>query len=151
MHVQRPKSSRPTSVAAGLLALSVLFTSGGAPAADLPVSVAATALGNGTPAVERELRSLLRAELTSAEFSRVRTRTHYVLSATLVRLDSIQAGESARATCVVSVAVLRDGSTLHALINGRATAEQAQAPAARSDALRAAVHSAMKRVPNALR
>ena len=64
-----------------------------------------------------------------------------------------------RATCVVSVALLRDnGSTLYALIPGRATAEEAK-PASpsvtdnhvQSDALRAAVHSAMVRVPKALR
>jgi hypothetical protein len=74
-----------------------------------------------------------------------------VLSATLVRLESVQSADAARATCVVSLAILRDGSTLHALVNGRATAEGAEAPAVRRDALRAAVHSAMVRVPKALR
>ncbi|MEI9948596.1 MAG: hypothetical protein WDO74_06325 [Pseudomonadota bacterium] len=74
-----------------------------------------------------------------------------MLSATLVRLESVQSSQSARATCVVSIAILRDGSSLYALVHGRASAEEAQATAARSDALRAAVHSAMVRVPKALR
>ena len=77
-----------------------------------------------------------------------------MLSATLVRLDSVIASDSVRATCVVSVALLRDnGATLHAVIRGRATAEESKvhADAARADALRAAVHSAITRVPQALR
>jgi len=138
-------------LAAGLVAASMLLASGVAPAAELPLFVGAIGVGKAKPEVERELRSLLRAELASAEFSRVRTNERYVISATLVRLESVQAEQSARATCVVSVAILRDGSTLHALINGRGTAEEESLPAARSDALRAAVHSAMIRVPRALR
>jgi hypothetical protein len=77
-----------------------------------------------------------------------------VLSATLLRLDSVLASDSVRATCVVSVALLRDrGATLEAVIHGRATAEESktQVEAAQNDALRAAVHSAMKKVPQALR
>jgi hypothetical protein len=69
-------------------------------------------------------------------------------------LDSVVASDSVRATCVISVALLRDnGATLHAVIRGRATAEESRTNAglAQSDALRAAVHSAMTRVPQALR
>jgi hypothetical protein len=134
-----------------LIALSQLLTSGVAPASEVPVFLGWIGVGKAKPEVENELRSLLRAELASAEFLRLKTSRHYVLSATLVRLESVQSADSARATCVVSVAVLRDGATLHALIDGRATAEEAQAPEARSDALRAAVHSAMVRVPKVLR
>jgi len=137
--------------AAALVAVSLLLTSGVAPGAELPVFLGAIGVGKAKPEVERELRSLLRTELASAEFARVRTSERYVISATLVRLDSVQSAEAARATCVVSVAILRDGSILHALINGRAIAEENSVPAARSDALRAAVHSAMVRVPKALR
>jgi len=138
-------------LAAGLVASSVSLTTVLAPAADVPLLVGSIGVGKAKPGVEGELRSLLRAELASAEFSRVRTSERYVLSATLVRLDSVQSADAARATCVVSVAILRDGSTLHALVNGRATAEGAEALVVRRDALRAAVHSAMVRVPKALR
>jgi hypothetical protein len=137
--------------AAVLIASSVSFMTAVAPAADVPLLVGSVGVGRAKPEVESELRSLLRAELASAEFSRVRTNERYVLSATLVRLDSVQSADAARATCVVSVAILRGGSTLHALVNGRATAEGTDAPVVRRDALRAAVHSAMTRVPKALR
>lgn len=151
MNAGRFKSDLAARCAAGFVALCLLLGSGIAWGAEVPVFLGSIGVGKAKPEVERELRSLLRAELGSAEFSRLRTNQRYVLSATLVRLDSVQSPETARATCVVSVAILRDGSTLYALINGRATAEEAKAPAARSDALRAAVHSAMVRVPKALR
>jgi len=136
--------------AALLVALCFLLQSGAAPAGELPIFLGRVGVGEAKPEVERELRSLLRAELASLEFSRVKTNEHYVLSATLLRLDSVQSADSARATCMISVAILRGDSTLYALIRGRATAEEAKAPAAKSDALRAAVHSAMLRVPKAL-
>ena len=151
MNAGRLMPALAAPLVAGLVALSVLLASGTAPAGEMAIFLGTVGVGSAKPEVETELRSLLRAELASAEFSRVKTNQRYVLSATLVRLDSVQSAESARATCVLSVAVLRGGSTLHALIHGRATAEEAKAPAARSDALRAAVHSAMRRVPKALR
>lgn len=135
--------------APALLGLAATLMSGVAPAADVPSFLGAIGV-KAKPELEGELRSLLRAELTSAEFSRIKTSERYALSATLVRLDSVQSADAARATCVVSVAILRDGSTLHAMVNGRATAEGSEAPVVRRDALRAAVHSAMIRVPKAL-
>ncbi len=151
MNAGRFNSALAVRWAAGLVALSLLLASGVALAGEIPIFLGAIGIGQARPEIEGELRSLLRAELASAEFSRLKTNELYVLSATLVRWDSVQSSESAHATCVVSVAILRDGSTLYALINGRATTEDAKAPAARSDALRAAVHSAMVRVPKALR
>jgi hypothetical protein len=137
-----------------MVAVSVALCSAPAPAAEIPVFLGAIGVGTAKPAVRGELRSLLRAELASVDFAHVKTRERYALSATLVRLDSVQSTESVLATCVVSVALLRDGgSTLFAVIQGRASAEEAKehALAAQSDALRAAVHSAMMRVPLALR
>jgi hypothetical protein len=151
MSVGRFKAVLAGPCVASLVALSLLFAARSAPAGEVPIFLGAVGVGGAKPELQSELRSMLRAELASVEFSRVKTRERYVLAATLVRLDSVQSAESARATCVLSVAILRDGSTLHALIHGRATAEEAQAPAARRDALRAAVHSAMARVPKALR
>ncbi len=147
----RFKSASAARVAPALVALSLLLAGGVALAGELPIFLGAIGVGKARPEVEGELRSLLRAELASAEFSRLKTVQRYMLSATLVRLESVQSSQSARATCVVSIAILRDGSSLYALVHGRASAEEAQATAARSDALRAAVHSAMVRVPKALR
>ena len=144
-------STLSTRCAAGLLGLFLLLAPGTAPAGEVPVFLGAIGVGKARPEVESELRSLLRAELAATDFTRVKTNERYMLSATLVRLDSVQSSDTVRATCVISVAVLRDGSTLHALVQGRATAEEARPTAARRDALRAAVHSAMIRVPKALR
>ncbi len=150
MKSARFQSASAARGAAVVVALSLLLASGVALAGEIPIFLGAIGVGKAKPEVEGELPSLLRAELASAQFSRLKTNQRYVLSATLMRLESVQSLEFARATCVVSIAILRDGSTLYALVHGRATAEEAQATAARSDALRAAVHSAMVRVPKAL-
>lgn len=136
------------------LVFGTMLSTVSATAVESPVFLGEVGVGQRAPEVRRELRSVLNAELSATDFAHVKTRDHYVLSATLVRLDSVVARDSVRATCVVSVALLRDhGSTLHAVISGRATAEVAkgQAAAVQSDALRAAVHSAITRVPQALR
>ncbi len=140
--------------AAAFVALSLMFGAAPAPAGEVPVFLGAIGAGAGKPEVQEQLRTLLREELSSVEFAQLKTRERYKLSASIVRLDSVQSNESVRATCVVSVALLRDkGSTLYALIHGRATAEETKTRSniAESDALRAAVHSAMVRVPKALR
>jgi hypothetical protein len=139
--------------AACALSLAVLCSPRRAPAVEIPVFLGDVGVGKQTPQVQAELRSLLRAELSATDFAQVKTHDRFVLSATLVRLDSVLASDSVRATCVISVALLRDnGATLHAVIRGRATAEESktQADVARSDALRGAVHSAITRVPQAL-
>jgi hypothetical protein len=140
--------------AASALALAVLLVPTRAPAVEIPVFLGEVGVGKAKPEVRTELRSLLSAELAATDFAQVKTHDHFALSTTLVRLDSVVGADSVRATCVISVALLRDnGATLHAVIRGRATAEESktQIGAAESDALRAAVHSALTRVPQALR
>jgi hypothetical protein len=149
LHLQMPKWC-----GASLLALTVLLAPLQAPAVEVPVFLGDVGVGKQTQEVRAELRSLLSAELSATDFAQVKTHDRYVLSTTLLRLDSVLASDSVRATCVVSVALLRDnGATLHAVIRGRATAEESKghADVAQSDALRAAVHSAISRVPQALR
>jgi hypothetical protein len=153
-HCARPalRSFRGCRVAT-LLALTAILVPGSAPAVEIPVFLGDVGVGKAKPAVRAELRSLINAELFATDFAQVKTHERFVLSATLLRLDSVLGADSVRATCVVSVALLRDkGATLHAVIRGRATAEEArdQAEVAQSDALRAAVHSAITRVPQAL-
>ena len=154
MTTPRPKLGLSARWLAGSLGAALLLAAPSAPAGEVPVLLGSVGVGNAKPEVRSELRALLRAELSAADFAHVKTNEHYMLSATLVRLDSALSSDSVRATCVVSVALLRDGgATLYAVIHGRATAEDARAhvDAAQSDALRAAVHSAMTRVPKALR
>lgn len=123
-------------------------------AADRPIALGAV----GTRSSERSdlaraLRSAVEEELARIDFGRHRPRERWVLSATLLELDSVTESDSVRATCVVSVALRRRrGSTLEAVIKGRATAEEARAAgeSVRVTALRAAVHSAIRRVPETL-
>ena len=154
--MQSPPPTRRWSfgLVASSLGAALLLATAPAPAGEVPVFLGSIGVGKATPEVGTELRALMRAELRAQDFSRVKSNERYVLSATLLRLDSTQSSDSVRATCVVSVAVLREnGATLYAVIRGRATAEEAKArvDVARSDALRGAVHSAMMRVPQALR
>ncbi|MEO6601765.1 MAG: hypothetical protein ABIQ16_17945 [Polyangiaceae bacterium] len=154
MPARPSKAFSAARCAAGLVALSLLLGTVNAPAGEGPILLGAIGVGVATPEVQGQMLSLLRKELSSAGFAQLRTRERYTLSASLLRLDSVQLRDSVRATCVVSVALLRDnGSTLYALIHGRATAEDSKTrgSVAQTDALRAAVHSAMVRVPNALR
>ena len=98
------------------------------------------------------LRSALRAAIASAELGR--PREHFVLSATLVRLDAEQVGQGARATAAVSLVLRRAREqSLHAILNGHATAEETNGSVSetRVDALRAAVASALRRLPEAVR
>lgn len=100
--------------------------------------------------VTHTLRRAIEEELELIDFGGHRPRQRYVLSARLVKLDSVTESQSVRATCVVSVVLRRErGSTLEAVIQGRATAEEAKSEgeSARASALRAAVHSALRRVP----
>lgn len=123
-------------------------------AVDVPVFLGDVGVGKAKPELRSVFRSALRDELSVVDFANVKTRERYMLSATLIQLDSVVTSNTVRATCVVSVALLRDGgTTLHAVIRGRATAEEGKAHAdiAQGDALHAAVRSALTRVPQALR
>ena len=100
------------------------------------------------------LRQALQDELDQIDFGRHRPRQRYVISARLVKLDSATDNRAVRATCVVSLVLRRErGSTLEAVINGRATVEEtrSETESAKATALRAAVHSAVRRVPETVK
>lgn len=136
------------------LTLAIALVPARAPAVEVPVLIGDVGVAKQMPDLRAQLRTMLGEELAATDFANVKTHERFLLSATLVKLDNVVERDSVRSTCVVSVALLRDkGATLHAVIRGRATAEEAKAhiDAAQSDALRAAVHSAITRVPQALR
>lgn len=148
----RPRGRR---VPAFLLALA-LASSAFAPssqAAEPPVAIGEVSgkieSGEFTPTLRRALEQ----ELSAAELGRRDSRERFVLSATLVRLTAEHKDGNARATAVVSMALRRvRENTLYAILSGRATAEEA-APgvdSARDSALRAAVRSALRRLPDAV-
>ena len=98
------------------------------------------------------LRVLLRDRIARTPFGPARAL--FVLSATLVRLDAERVGHGARATAAVSFVLRRAREqSLYALVNGHATAEEPDATLGetRADALRAAVESAFRRLPEAVR
>ena len=149
--IARRTSSKARRVSA--FALALFLSTPPIPAAELPLLLGTIGADNASAAVQAELRLLFHRELSSTELTRIRTEQRYVLAATLVRLDSVRSPHAVRATCVVSVALLRGRGTLFAVLRGRATAEDESSPAdiVESDALRAAVHSVMARIPSALR
>jgi hypothetical protein len=100
---------------------------------------------------QARLRSAVLEELERAELGRSSER--YVLSASIETLRTKQDGRRVSATAVVSLALRREKEqTLHAILRGNATAEASDVTldSAREDALRAAVESAMRRLPEAV-
>lgn len=107
-----------------------------------------------TPAGEFSvpLRSALNQAIARVELGQARER--FVLSASIVRLEAERVGKGARATAAVSLVLRRARQqSLHAVLNGHATAEETDSSLAetREDALRAAVNSALRRLPEAVR
>jgi hypothetical protein len=103
--------------------------------------------------VGRVLRSAIREELGSTEFASVKARDRYVLSARLVKLSSESETRSVKTTAVVSFVLRqRKSDSLHAMAKGKATVKDAPTRVrdAETAALRAAVHSGMSRVSEAL-
>ncbi len=150
---------RPLSVRRGplrpwsfLLAATVLGLPESTRAGEPPVAVGEVRGKTADGEFSAPLRSALQAAIARAELGR--PREPFVLSATLVRLDAERVGNGARATAAVSLALRRArGQSLHAVLSGHATAEETDASVseAREDALRAAVNSALRRLPEAVR
>ena len=142
----------PSRRRSALVALAVSFATCTALAGESPVSIGEV---NGTtPSGEfaTPLRSALRQALEQAKLGRPRER--FVLSASLVALDAKKDGRSVSARAIVSLVVRREREqTLHALLRGSATAEESDSTldSARETALRAAVESAMRRLPEAVK
>ena len=136
----------------GLFALLGALTAPRGGAAEPPVAVGEV-LGN-TPS--GEFSAPLRHALTEgvASLTLGAPREHFVLSATLVSLEAAQVGRGARASAAVSLVLRRARQqTLHAVLKGHATAEATDSSVSetRDDALRAAVRSALQRLPEAVR
>jgi hypothetical protein len=143
--------------------VALLLASAGSPAeARSPRAVMlAEAASRVDPAATRlgDLTALLREdaerELAAIDWSALRIRGRYAISATVVGLSTARTGErTVAASCTVSAAV-RDASSniLLFVVEGRARAEDGATTAARAerDALRAAVQGAVGRVPEGLR
>jgi hypothetical protein len=121
-------------------------------AAEPPIAVGEVRGTTASGEFSAPLRSLLNEGVASLMLAA--PREHFVLSATLVSLEAAQVGRGARASAAVSLVLRRARQqTLHAVLKGQATAEATDSSVneTREDALRAAVRSALTRLPEALR
>ncbi len=148
---------RLESLRAPLLALvaslSIASSPGRAAAAEPRVTLGDVSGRTQSGEYTRSLRAALADEFSQANVSRASGRDRFVLSVTLVKLSAEHRDGSARATAVVSMTLRRAReNTLHALLSGRATAEESSAnvDSVRDSALRAAVRSALRRLPDAV-
>lgn len=133
---------------------------GGAFCAEVHAASSAIRLGEVTTKaagadarVERRFRALLVREIDRIAANTAGRKEQYVLSASLVRLEAKESADASRATCVVSATLRRaSGGVLIGMMRGHATAEDERGALddAVSQALEAAVHSAVVRVPEAL-
>jgi hypothetical protein len=105
----------------------------------------------------RDMRELLRSaverELGRINWGSGKSRKSFVLSTSLVQLDTERDTKSSKASCMVSVS-LRDEKqgALRAMIQGRARAEDSPNSVAQAEdaALEGAVRGAMKGLPETL-
>jgi hypothetical protein len=139
-----------------LAALCVVGTLSATPVANggvVPVSLGEVTTRARTANVER-FRALVREELVALRHDEnAQVRETYVLSASLVKLEGTRGDDEAVADCVVSATLrLRRGGAIVALLRGkgRVIDDAAELEAAKQDAMRAAVKSAMRRLPEAL-
>jgi len=140
----------PVSLFALLSAWSASATT--AVAAEPPVAVGEVLASAPNGEFSAPLRSLLTEGVASLTLGTA--REHFVLSATLLSLEAAQIGRGARASASVSLVLRRARQqTLHAVLKGQATAEAADCSVRETheDALRAAVRSALQRLPEAMR
>ena len=140
------------------LSVVLLATALSAVADGAPHPIAAVEATTRVAREGRDMRAVLKTkvekQLQSVDWSQSREGGPYVLSTSLVRLDTDTSEGAAKVTCAVSM-TLRDQKrgVLRAIVQGRARAEdQAEAVrAAEEDAVRVAIRSAVSSLPEAIR
>lgn len=113
------------------------------------VQPGATRLTNLTDLLRRDVE----AAIAAIDWSKERVRRRYILSASLVRLETSVEDRTLRVSCTVSAAVRDDRGNLLAIVEGRALAEDTSSAAqsAEQGALSGAARGAIKAVPEAIR
>src|SRR5688572_14561045 len=144
-----PRRQVMRSFALGIgVSLALVTLTSPAPAEAPALSIGAVSAKVPAGQFAAALKQALRDELSQAALPAKR-KSAYVLDATLVKLTGEKNEEGARATAVVSVVLRRArDSTLHAMLSGKATAEEsASVETTQGTALRAAVKSALRGLP----
>jgi hypothetical protein len=135
-----------------LLAAATTLVSSEAESADQrvllgSVSASATKLG---PDLVRAFKDAARREVNQLDLAA--TRERYVVSLTLTKLDTDASPRRARASCQVSALLTHESQgNVVAILSGRATVEDtpSNVRGMQLDAMRAALKSALRRVPEA--
>jgi hypothetical protein len=119
----------------------------------IPVKLKHVSIAAGANvALGTTLRSGVEAELSRSDFGPPPFARKYTLSASLVKLEPAGSNGTQRVTAVVGIVLYDERDSIVASINGRASAEGGDSNAELShDALLGAVHSAVKRVPPAIK
>jgi len=126
------------------------------PARPSPVTLAevgsratSTKLGNVTELLRRDVES----ELAAIDWTKAKVNRRYVVSASVVRLDSELRDAGLLASCTVSATLRDERGAILAVLEGRARAEESPGAAARAerDALAVAVRGAITAIPEAIR
>jgi hypothetical protein len=139
---------------APLLSAVTLLLSGSsaaAPAQRRPVTVDSTfATPRADSATQRVVRETVEHELSKVDFGNMPYRGHYAVSVALLQLRHTETNGK-KAICEMGLALRDAHDTLVASIHGRATAESESGASSSRDAMEAAAHSAVSRLPDAVR
>ncbi len=132
--------------------LAAVFVSALPSEAKAPAVTVGRITSEKKPSLQDELKTAVRSELRKLDLSSA--TEHFVLSASLVKLD-VQTGSSeVQITAEVNAQLARKaGGTLRAVFRGRARATDAKSAAKSAElaALQGAVRSAIKNLPQAVR
>lgn len=125
-----------------------------ADAGSSPVALGEVKVTRSDPSLERTFRGLVERELGEVDLSKVKGQDRFVLSASLVQMATRESSGQAETIAVVSATLRRArGGSIHAVIQGRAQATDrpSQVRSVERSAMRAAVRSALARLPEALK
>lgn len=140
---------------AALFGMAVLCGFGAqADAGSSPVALGEVRVTRSDPNLERAFRGLVEHELGEVDLSKVKAQDRFVLSAALVKMATRESSNQTESVAVVSATLRRArGGSIHAVIQGRAQASDrpSQVKSVELNAMRAAVRSALARLPEALK
>jgi hypothetical protein len=140
---------------AALFSMAALVGFGArADAGSSPVALGEVRVVRSDPTLERAFRGLVERELGQVDLSNVKAEDRFVLSANLVQMATRESSGQAETVAVVNATLRKArGGTIHAVIQGRAQATDRpnKVKAVELSAMRAAVRSALGRLPEALK
>lgn len=139
-----------------IVLLAFMAIAGAADAGEQPI--AAVEVSSRVERQGRDLRSSIKQSveqnLQRVDWTQTKDRGPFILTTSLVRLDTSTVGDTTRVSCTVSMTVReRKRGTIRAVLEGRGHVESAPAATtmAETEAMNAAVRGAVKGLPEAIR